>query len=52
MFQFTLPCRERHGGVLSGLLDGVFQSTLPCRERPEGRGQRELVGLVSIHAPV
>ena len=34
MFQFTLPCRERHYDFAQCPVAFWFQFTLPCRERP------------------
>ena len=51
-FQFTLPCRERLGGLLFEGADDLFQFTLPCRERLEEAGERACYNYVSIHAPV
>ena len=37
MFQFTLPCRERHALSDGALWYFKFQFTLPCRERRKGQ---------------
>ena len=52
LFQSTLPCGERHNGVLDQETMSVFQSTLPCGERRPHGGTHINPIMISIHAPL
>ena len=52
VFQFTLPCGERHFKRKNKREIIVFQFTLPCGERQNVFLLYHSAFLISIHAPV